>query len=102
MKSILLLLLPLLTASVNLEAQKFDGFVITDRDSLFKGYMKISVEGTGRKILLTDDKRKDPKIFKSTNLKYYAYKKDTIAILKNFYPFEEELFQVELMEAKVL
>jgi hypothetical protein len=102
MKKKTFILLTLIAIFGNLQAQKFDGFVITDQDSLFKGYMRIFVDGTGRKILLTKDKRKTPKIFRLTNLKYYAYKKDTFAILKNFYPFDGEEFQVEFMEAKVI
>jgi hypothetical protein len=87
----------------NLNAQNFDGFVITNQDSLFKGYMKITLDGQkGRRILITDNKKKKPKSFHLQDLKSYAYKRDTTVILRNFYPFEGENYQVELIEAKVL
>ncbi len=97
-----LIIFIVLTTS-SLQAQKFDGFVITNQDSLFKGYMKISLDGLkGRRILITNNKKKKPRSFYVKDLKYYAYKKDTSAILKNFYPFVGEDYQVEWMEAEVL
>lgn len=88
---------------INSESQKFDGFVITTKDSLFKGYMKISIDGSkGRKILITDDKKKKPKSYHLTDLKYYSYKNDTFAMLRNFYPFEDDGYQIESVEAKVI
>jgi hypothetical protein len=100
MRSLLFILL--LISSVNASAQKFDGFVITDQDSLFKGHVRISIDGSQRKILLTKNKKLQPREFKTSGLKYYAYKKDTFAILKNFYAFEEKSDYIEMVEAKVL
>jgi hypothetical protein len=92
----------LLISSIHSTAQKFDGFVITEQDSLFKGYMKISIDGYQRNILMTKNKKLPPRQFKTAELKYYAYKKDTFAILKNFYAFEEKSDYIEMVEAKVL
>jgi hypothetical protein len=97
-----LIIFIILTTS-SLRAQKFDGFVITNQDSLFKGYMKIALDGqAGRRILITNNKKKKPRSFYVKDLKYYAYKKDTSAILRNFYPFVGEDYQVEWLEAEVL
>lgn len=97
----LIFLLFLVTQSLN--AQKFDGFVITNEDSLFRGFMRISIDGQkGRKILITDDKKKAPRSFHLKDLQYYAYRGDTTAILRGFYPFEGENYHVDWLEAKVL
>jgi len=93
----------ILFTTQNLCAQQFDGFVITNKDSLIRGYMKIDLDGLkGRRILITDDKREKPKSFHLNDLKYYCYRKDTFAILRDFYPFEDDDYRVEEIEAKVL
>lgn len=92
----------LLISYINSNSQKIDGFVITEQDSLFKGYMRISIDGSQRNILMTKNKKLPPRQFKTSELKYYAYKKDTFAILKNFYAFEEKSDYIEMIEAKVL
>lgn len=93
----------LIISSGHLLAQKFDGFVITENDSIFKGYMRILSGGVkGTKFLVTKDKKKKPREFFSTELKYYAYKKDTFVYLRNFYPFENADYAFEILEAKVL
>jgi hypothetical protein len=84
-------------------AQNYNGFVITESDSLFKGYMRILSGGAkGTKFLITKDKKKKPKEFFSSELKYYAYKKDTFIFLRDFYPFENADYVFERLEAKVL
>jgi hypothetical protein len=83
--------------------QKFDGFVVTKRDSIFKGYMRVNFVGLRlAEILLTDDKRKTPRTFKFSEIRLYAYKKDTFEILKPFYPFEEENYAAEDVVAKFI
>jgi hypothetical protein len=64
--------------------------------------MRISIDGSQRNILMTKNKKLPPRQFKTSELKYYAYKKDTFAILKNFYAFEEKSDYIEMVEAKVL
>lgn len=84
-------------------AQKFDGFVITEQDSLFKGYMRFSLEGgNGLKVLITNDKQKKPRSYFVRDLKYYAYKKDTFALLQAFRPFEGEDYMAVGVEAKFI
>lgn len=101
MKKILIIFCIALSSS--LFAQKFDGFVITESDSIFKGYMRILNGGEkGIKFLITRDKKKKPRAFFSSELKYYAFKKDTFAYLQNFYLFENTEYPIERLEAKVL
>lgn len=81
--------------------QKFDGFVITQEDSLFKGYMIFSsAGGKGTQVLITNDKKKRPRSYLVKDLKYYAYKKDTFALLHAFYPFEGEDYMASGIEGK--
>jgi hypothetical protein len=83
--------------------QNFDGFVITQDDSLIRGYMRIlKGDHRGSKILITPDKRTVPRMFYSLELKRYVYRKDTIAILENFYPFDEEQYSISKIEAKAI
>jgi hypothetical protein len=82
-------------------AQK--GFVITQDDSLYHGFMRFTSDGEGgQKLLITNDKKKKPREYRLSDLKFYAYKKDTIAVLRDFFPFEEDDGVVEIMEARVI
>ncbi|MEX2232531.1 MAG: hypothetical protein WD824_10245 [Cyclobacteriaceae bacterium] len=83
-------------------AQKFDGFIITHEDSLFEGYMHLSSESNRRTILITRDKNLKPRTFYVDDLKYYAFKKDTFALLPDFYPFVGDDYVAENLEAKVI
>jgi hypothetical protein len=99
----ILLCIVVFTICNHLLAQDFDGFVITESDSIFKGYMRIVSGGeNGTKFLVTKNKKKKPREFFSNELKYYAYKKDTFIYLRNFYPFENADYAVDILEAKVL
>lgn len=79
------------------------GFVITVQDSILHGYMRFVRDNNGNsKLLFTTDKKKAPRTFVLADLKYYALKKDTFAILRNFYAFDDEAQPVEVMEARVI
>jgi hypothetical protein len=97
----LFLIFALLTGTL-CDAQKFDGFIITHEDSLFEGYMHLSSERNRRTILITPDKNIKPRTFYVDDLKYYAFKKDTFALLPDFYPFVGDDYVAENIEAKVL
>src|SRR5262245_38081334 len=80
----------------------FNGLLVTNEDSVIRGYMRISLDERGKKFEITQDKKKKPAVFYSNDLKYYAFKKDTFAFLNAFYPFRGEDYLAQGVEAKIL
>ncbi|MFM8911551.1 MAG: hypothetical protein ACKOE6_01375, partial [Flammeovirgaceae bacterium] len=97
-----LVILVLVTLSSSLCAQNYDGFIVTTKDSIYKGYMRfVSGGNKGLKLLITNDKKKKPREILLSDIKYYSYKKDTFAILRDFYPFENTEYSISQIEAKI-
>jgi hypothetical protein len=85
-----------------LYAQKINGYVVTEQNVMIKGELKILADQYGKKISVNDGKSYFTRTFYLRELKAYAYKKDTFAILNAFHPFEGEDYLAENLEAKVL
>jgi hypothetical protein len=81
----------------------FNGLVVTEEDSVIRGYLRISLDGQhGKKIEITKNKKVKPQAFYTYQLKYYAFKRDTFAMLNSFYPFKGEDYKAERVEAKII
>lgn len=96
-----LILLSLLIPSLSV-AQNINGYVVTEQNVIIKGELKILADQYGKKISVNDGKSYFTRTFYIQELKAYAYKKDTFAILNAFHPFEGEDYLAENVEAKVL
>jgi len=95
------LLLSILSSTFSY-AQDINGYVVTEQNVLIKGNVRILADKYGKKISVNDGKSYFTRTFYTRELKSYAYKKDTFAILNAFYPFEGDSYLAENIEAKVL
>lgn len=82
--------------------QDINGYVVTEQNVMIRGNVRILGDQYGRKISINDGKSYFTRTFYINDLKSYAYKKDTFAILNAFHPFEGEDYLAENIEAKVL
>ncbi len=98
---ITLLFLGILISSFSY-TQDVNGYVVTEQNVKIKGKVKILADQYGKKISINDGKSYFTRTFYIHELKSYAYKKDTFAILNAFYPFEGENYLAESTEAKVI
>lgn len=83
-----------------------NGYVITKDDSVFTGFLHYQlVFGTTNEFeieLQKFKKDKKPRRFHLESLKEFAYKKDTFAVLTNFYPFLDRNLFIELIKIKLV
>lgn len=101
MKKTLLIILSLFT----FELYGQIGYIKLNNDSIIVGYLRRYVshmDGRQGIELWRTKKDKHPLKISKDAISEYAIKKDTFAILRNFYPFEGEDYQVESIEAEVL
>lgn len=94
-----------LLISLFVQAQDDHGFIITEQDSLIRGRLVVKREGphgSVRYIELMKPGRKKPKTYYAENIRYYALRRDTFALLNAFYPFEGEDYYAQGLEAKVI
>ena len=103
-KSILFTLFLVTIASSGNVAQSFDGYVITKTGEKLEGFLRFDQHHRekGYQIKLYQSKKSlDPLIFYTFEVDEYAYKKDTIKILKNFYPYREDNLHIKQVEVKI-
>lgn len=98
---ITLLLLGILVPSFSY-TQDVNGYVVTEQNVMIKGNVKMLADQYGKKISINDGKSYFTRTFYTNELKSYAYKKDTFAILNAFHPFKGEDYLAESIEAKVI
>jgi len=86
------------------KAQK--GYLITENDSIKSGYLSYQlVYGTTDKmeiVLYKTRKDKKPVYYPISSIKEFAIKKDTLAVLTDFYPFANRDLYIELVTIKLI
>ncbi|MEM6736600.1 MAG: hypothetical protein AAF620_11080 [Bacteroidota bacterium] len=85
------------------QAQK--GYLITENDSLLKGYLKYQrnyLNGRPEIELWKTKKDKNPKRYAMVDIQEYGTKKDTFRVVTEFYPFKEESTYIPYIELKLL
>lgn len=83
--------------------EKYNGLVITEDNSVIRGYLMFSV-GTreqGTKIKLLKKPNDNPQIFYTLELKGYVYKKDTFKIIQNLQPYQDDNKVIKKAEARI-
>lgn len=88
----------------NLCGQNFDGYIITKEGEKTEGFIRFDQRDRdkGYQIKLYESKKSlDPIIFYTLDVDEYAYKEDTIKILRNFYPFKDDNLYINKTEVKI-